>query len=122
MDEIILSLRERLSAFQQGSEIMNVPCDLAREVKRAYWDGSLKQEEFADRLGITVWQLRKFLYKRRFHKETEATPRASLVPVKVIRTKEVERAVSVVSPSGFRVDLPTMLEAAKLLRLLEAAR
>lgn len=120
MDEIISSLREQLSAFQQGEEIVGVPVELAREVKRVYWDGSLKQEEYAERLGITVWQLRKFLYKRRFRKESEAPARTSLVPVKVVKVKEVERAILVKSPSGFRIELSTMTEAVRFLRLVEA--
>jgi hypothetical protein len=122
MDEIISSLRERLSAFQQGEEIIGVPGELAREVKRAYWDGALKQGEYAEKLGLTVWELRKFLYKSRSQKPKRKAVRAPLVPVKVVRTKEIERSVSVVSPSGFRVELERMVDAAELLQLLEGAR
>ncbi|HET7538231.1 MAG TPA: hypothetical protein VFK05_00115 [Polyangiaceae bacterium] len=43
----------------------------------------------------------------------------ALVPVEVIGERSSERSVSVVAPSGFRVEGLSLLEAAALLRALQ---
>ena len=54
----------------------------------------------------------------RWSSEAKPAPTRALVPVEVVPDPVASRTVSIVSPSGFRVDGLSLLEAAALLRAL----
>jgi hypothetical protein len=54
----------------------------------------------------------------RWSADAKQAPTRALVPVEVVPDPSIVRVVSIVSPSGFRVDGLSLLEAAALLRAL----
>jgi transposase-like protein len=114
MDQEVAVLRRELGRVARGRGT-RYPTELRERV--VAW--ALTQR----RAGVSWRKIKrelgqKFDTIRQWCRGAELKGSRALVPVRVVAERSPERRVSVVSPSGFRVDALSLMEAAALLREL----
>ena len=114
MDQEAARLRRELGRVEKGRG-KRYPAELRARV--VAW-AARRRETGASWEAIKRELGQQFDTVRRWCVDSAATKSRAIVPVRVVPERKPERELSVVSPSGFRVDGLSLGEAAALLREL----